>query len=230
VGLGASLDDALALAPSPAAAHCDITRKVITHVVGWTFKSDVAEAAAQEQNEGIARRGEIPEVRSWVFGQTLRGATTSTPFHFGYVATFDSIDALARFEQHPIYKPFSTSLAPLVEPIVVMDLSAEGFDSPPAGRRSLRHVVMWSFKEETSVDETRRILAKVERSRQLPQVRALGFGPNLGRSLRPMGHTHLGVWTFDDAGAMEEFAKQPDRPALQREESLARLTVLDIEG
>src|SRR5438874_1160891 len=151
---------------------------MIIHVVGWTFKADVPAELAREQNAGISKRGEIPVVRSWAFGAGHGGVGQGRRFSHGYIATIDSIDHLAQFERHPIYAANSASIVPLVDPIAVVDLAAEVFDAPPAGR-ALWHAVMWSFREGTSPVDQRRVLAKAERSRGVPSVRDLAYGPNL---------------------------------------------------
>lgn len=208
-------------------------RPLIIHVVAWAFRGDVGAAQVTAQNDALARGREIPGVRSMALGPNVTKGDKDNGYAYGYVATFDTIDALAKFQDHPIHKTAADSFVALTSQIMTLDIAAEKFESPPAERPCARHVVMWSFKDGAGVEDRHAVLAMVKESRSMPQVRALAVGPNLGRSLRGEGHTHLAVYTFDDASAIETYRSEPVfHPRLGNilRRHTAQLTVMDIEG
>jgi hypothetical protein len=202
----------------------------VIHVVAWSFKSAAPDSERRAVNDGLGQGKAIPQARTFALGENKSTARANGFTHL-YVASFDDRAALAAFQKDPIHVPWSPRLVEASEQLLVLDLECATEDAPRAGLRGLRHVVAWSFKDDTADAEKKTVVNGLARQRDVKPARSFAAGPNLGLSARSLGHTHLHVSTFDDFDGLEEFRSDTviHAPAGKRmQTSAALITALDV--
>ena len=87
---------------------------MITHIVMFKIKEDAPEDAAHQMR---ARLMELPEaidvVRKWEVGINI--GASSKPFDMVVYSTFDSMEDVATFRDHPKHVEVKAYLAPFLE-------------------------------------------------------------------------------------------------------------------
>ena len=94
----------------------------------------------------------------------------------------------------------------------------------------IQHVLMWSYREETSDYERAAIEAALDQlPEQVPSLLRLEWGPVVGG--RNMSFTHCFVMHFYDMSGLQEYAVHPDhaRFAAVFREACAEQVVVDFE-
>lgn len=98
-------------------------------------------------------------------------------------------------------------------------------------RSVLRHVVLFSFKEDVPAAERAAILDAIRGLRSaVPSLRSLDIGENISPA-RAQGYTHVLLETFDDRAGLEAYATHPAHlPVLARiRAAAAQLIAVDLE-
>ena len=72
------------------------------HVIMFRWKDEATEEQKQAVRDCLAALPrDIPEIRSWQFGDDVRLYPES--FHFVLIADFDDVTAYTRYRDHPIH-------------------------------------------------------------------------------------------------------------------------------
>ena len=95
----------------------------------------------------------------------------------------------------------------------------------------LRHVVLWSFKDDIPASERQALVEAIRGLKAtVPELRTLEVGENISPA-RAQGYTHVLLETFDDRAALAAYAAHPDHlPVLARlREAVSQLVAVDLE-
>lgn len=96
----------------------------------------------------------------------------------------------------------------------------------------LRHIVLFSFKDEVPLAERTAILDALRGLRSIvPSLRSLDVGENISPA-RAQGYTHVLHETFDDRAGLEAYSTHPTHvPVAARiRAAAAQLLAVDLEG
>ena len=95
----------------------------------------------------------------------------------------------------------------------------------------LRHIVLFSFKDDVAIDERHAILDALRGLRAtVPSLRSLEVGLNVSPA-RAQGYTHVLSETFDDQAGLAAYAAHPAHlpVAARLRDAAAQLLAVDLE-
>ena len=98
-------------------------------------------------------------------------------------------------------------------------------------RSVIRHLVLWSFKDDVPQAERDAIVAAGRAlGSTVPSLRSLEVGESFSGA-RAQGYTHVLVGTFDDRAGLAAYETNPDhvRVGARLQQAVAKLLVVDLE-
>ena len=93
---------------------------MLTHLVLFKFKPDTTPDQIQQLADGLGALPEvIADIREFRFGKDVFRSERS--FDFGLVSSFESRDALQRYQVHPEHQKVVAHVKDIAENVVVVD-------------------------------------------------------------------------------------------------------------
>lgn len=93
---------------------------MITHIVLFKFKPETTEDQIQQLAEGLGGLPEvIDEIREFRFGRDV--LRTERSYDLGLISSFDSLEALQRYQVHPEHQKVVAHVKAIASGVVAVD-------------------------------------------------------------------------------------------------------------
>lgn len=93
---------------------------MITHIVFFKFKPETTTAEIQQLAEGLGGLPQlIDEIREFRFGEDVLHSERS--YDFGLVSSFDDLDALQTYQDHPEHQKVVAHVKAIAASVVAVD-------------------------------------------------------------------------------------------------------------